>query len=77
VSIDSREAVGGCGTGGEDGRSWLEISTILYIVLVILDTDSLFECDFVNGQCIHDVSDTQRAGMMAFPQAIRKRLKNA
>jgi hypothetical protein len=75
MSIGSGEAVGGRGIGGEDGRSWFEISTTLCIVSGVLSTGGSFERDFMDGRCICDVSDTQRAGVMAFRRDIRERLK--
>jgi hypothetical protein len=63
--INSGEA-GGREIEQEDGRSWFEISTILYIILGIFGTSNSFKCDFINEQYIHNVFDTQEVGVMAF-----------
>jgi hypothetical protein len=49
----------------------------LCVVSDVLGTGGSFERDFMDGQCIRDVSDTQRVGVMAFRRAIHERLKNA
>jgi hypothetical protein len=49
IFIDSGEAVGVHETREEDSRSWSEISIKLYIVLGVLNTGGLFECDFIDG----------------------------
>jgi hypothetical protein len=77
MSTGSGEAVGAHRTGGEHGRSWSEISTTLCVVSGVLGIDSLFEPDFMDGRSIRDVSDTWRAGLMAFRRATRETLKNA
>jgi hypothetical protein len=64
--IGPGEAIGGCRIGGEDGKSWFEISTTLCVVSGVLGTGGSFERDFVDGHCIRSVSDTWRAGVMAF-----------
>jgi hypothetical protein len=75
--MHSGEAVGGRGTGGEDGRSWCEILMTLCVVTGVFGTGSWFERYFMDGRCMRNVSDARQAGVMACRRDIHERLKNA
>jgi hypothetical protein len=66
MPIGLGKAVGGCKIGGEDSRSWFEISITLCIISYILNISSLFKYDFMDGRCICNVSDIWQVWAMSF-----------